>query len=167
MAPEEKLYTLLLKKKLTITTAESCTGGLIAGTLVNVPGISDVFREAYVTYASDAKKRLLGVRDETLARYSVYSEEVAAEMAGGAAELSHADLAVSSTGIAGPDGGSASFPVGLVCIGVWLRGKITTARYYFSGDRQEIRRQAVAEALTLLIRILEEEEHADHSGKQT
>lgn len=105
-SPEEKLVRLLAKKQMTITTAESCTGGLIAGTIVNVAGASDVLNEGYVTYSNEAKQRLVHVKAETLERFGAVSEETAREMAAGAAKAAGSDVAISATGIAGPGGGT-------------------------------------------------------------
>ena len=115
---EKKIERILKSRKLTVTTAESCTGGLIAGTLVNVPGISEVYKEGYITYSDEAKMKLLGVREETLAKYGAVSRQTAIEMAEGAARAAGADAAIAVTGIAGPDGGTEEKPVGLVYIGV-------------------------------------------------
>ena len=114
---EFEVAKLLEQKKLHVTTSESCTGGLIAGTLVNVPGISAWFGEGYVTYSNEAKVKLLGVSHETLATYGAVSAETAEEMAKGAANVADADASVAVTGIAGPDGGTVEKPVGLVYIG--------------------------------------------------
>ena len=146
---EENLVRILFERALKITTAESCTGGMIASTLVNVAGVSDVFEAGYVTYSEEAKMSLLGVRKETIEKYTVYSEEVAREMAQGAAEAAGADVAVSVTGIAGPDGGTPDFPVGLCYIGCYYNGETTVARYVFEGDRQQVRRKAADAAMEL------------------
>jgi len=151
---EENLVRILFERALKITTAESCTGGMIASTLVNVAGVSDVFEAGYVTYSEEAKISLLGVRKETIEKYTVYSEEVAREMAQGAAEAAGADVAVSVTGIAGPDGGTPDFPVGLCYIGCYYNGETTVARYVFEGDRQQVRRKAADAAMELAIKIL-------------
>lgn len=151
---EENLVRILFERALKITTAESCTGGMIASTLVNVAGVSDVFEAGYVTYSEEAKMSLLGVRKETIEKYTVYSEEVAREMAQGAAEATGADVAVSVTGIAGPDGGTPDFPVGLCYIGCYYNGETTVARYVFEGDRQQVRRKAADAAMELAIKIL-------------
>ena len=122
---EESVVELLAQKKMTVTTAESCTGGLIAGTLVNVAGASDVLNEGYVTYSNDAKERLVGVKHETLEEYGAVSEQTAREMAEGAAKAAGADAALSATGIAGPGGGTEEKPVGLVYIGCYVNGETT------------------------------------------
>ena len=122
---EEVVVDLLAERKLHVTTAESCTGGLIAGTLVNVAGASDVLNEGYVTYSNEAKERLIHVSHETLETYGAVSEQTAHEMAEGAAKAANADAALSATGIAGPGGGTEEKPVGLVYIGCYLNGKTT------------------------------------------
>ena len=102
----EELVGLLKEKKLLIATAESCTGGLVAGTLVNADGISEVFKESYITYSNEAKHKLLGVKEETLKMYGAVSRQTALEMAEGAAKAANADAAIVTTGIAGPGGGT-------------------------------------------------------------
>ena len=158
---EENLVRILFERALKITTAESCTGGMIASTLVNVAGVSDVFEAGYVTCSEEAKISLLGVRKETIEKYTVYSEEVAREMAQGAAEAAGADVAVSVTGIAGPDGGTEEKPVGLVYIGVSVRGQMYVEEHHFEGDRSEVRESTVQAALALLKKGLEETDGND------
>ena len=150
MGDEFDVARLLEQKKLHVTTAESCTGGLIAGALVNVPGISKWFGEGYVTYSNEAKERLLGVSHETLETYGAVSEQTAREMAEGAAKAADADVSVVSTGIAGPDGGTAEKPVGLVYIACNVKGNVTVKKYFFTGNRSKVRQSAVSSALTLL-----------------
>ena len=152
---EEKVVRLLKERGFTITTAESCTGGLIAATLVNVAGVSDVFCEAHVTYSNEAKQRLAGVRAETLERFGAVSEQTAYEMATGAALAAGADVGLSSTGIAGPDGGTVEKPVGLVYIGCSVRGKARVKKRLFCGSRAQIRAQTVEESLLLAAEMLE------------
>lgn len=154
MSLEEDLVRILYERELRITTAESCTGGMIASTLVNVAGVSDVFDAGYVTYSEDAKITQLGVKRETLEKFTVYSEQVACEMAEGAAKTAGADVALSVTGIAGPDGGTPDFPVGLCYIGCYFDGEVVVERYVFEGDRQSVRGQAVKAALELAFKIL-------------
>lgn len=154
---EEKAVGLLAAKKLTVTTAESCTGGLIAGTLVNVAGASDVLNEGYVTYSNEAKERLVNVRHETLEKYGAVSEQTAREMAEGAATAADADAALSATGIAGPGGGTKEKPVGLVYIGCYLKGKTTVKECRFEGNRMENRLHTVETALSMLIEALEQD----------
>ena len=98
---EKKITRILLHKKMTVTAAESCTGGLVAGTLVNADGISEVFKESYITYSNEAKHKLLGVKEETLKMYGAVSRQTALEMAEGAAKAANADAAIVTTGIAG------------------------------------------------------------------
>lgn len=153
---EFEVAELLAQKQLHVTTAESCTGGLIAGTLVNVPGISAWFGEGYVTYSNEAKEKLLGVSHETLGAYGAVSPQTAEEMAKGAARAADVDVAVSVTGIAGPDGGTAEKPVGLVYMGCICRGKLRVEKHMFDGDRAQVRAQSVQAALVLLKTMLVE-----------
>ena len=153
-SPEEQVVRLLKERNLTITAAESCTGGLIAGTLVNVAGASDVFGEAYVTYSNEAKQRLVGVRAETLEQFGAVSEETAYEMAAGAARAAGADVGLSSTGIAGPGGGTPEKPVGLVYIGCCVRGEVQVRRLNLHGNREQNRRDTVKAALGLAAEML-------------
>lgn len=154
---EESVVELLAQKKMTVTTAESCTGGLIAGTLVNVAGASDVLNEGYVTYSNEAKERLVGVKHETLEEYGAVSEQTAREMAEGAARAAKADAALSATGIAGPGGGTEEKPVGLVYIGCYVNGETTVKECRFEGSRMENRLHTVETALQLLLGQLSEE----------
>lgn len=147
---EKSIVDLLVANELTISTIESCTGGLVAGRLINVPGVSDVFKAGYITYSNKAKRKVAGVKKTTLHKYGAVSEQVATEMAKGAAAISKADVTVSVTGIAGPDGGSDEKPVGLVYIGCNVKGKITVEKFQFSGNRAKIRENAVAYAMILL-----------------
>ena len=119
---EKSVADLLLANGLTVTFAESCTGGLLSARLVNVPGISEVYKSSVVTYSNKAKRRLLGVKKSTLQKYGAVSEKAAEEMAKGAAAMYKADVAVAVTGIAGPDGGTEEKPVGLVCIACNVKG---------------------------------------------
>ncbi|MBB4658937.1 nicotinamide-nucleotide amidohydrolase family protein [Parvularcula dongshanensis] len=134
-----------------VTTAESCTGGLIAAALTEVPGSSAVFGTGLVTYANEAKTALLGVPEPMLAANGAVSEEVARAMAEGALSRTGADLGVAVTGIAGPSGGSAEKPVGLVWFGLAGLGPTITAQHVFGGDRSHVRAQARDEALRLLL----------------
>ena len=142
-----------------IVTAESCTGGLIAGTLTDVPGASAWFDRGFVTYSNEAKKAMLGVREETLTEFGAVSKETAEEMALGAVAHSGAGAAVSVTGIAGPGGGTAEKPVGTVCFGfvesVTGFPRCTTVVKHFDGDRASVRKQSVAFAIAELQRSLE------------
>lgn len=151
---EKSVVDLLLAANLTVTTAESCTGGMLASRLINVAGISEIYKSGYVTYSNKAKRRLLGVKKTTLVKYGAVSEKVAGEMARGAALFSKADVTVAVTGIAGPDGGTKEKPVGLVYIACQVCGKLTVKEYLFSGERTKIRESATACALTQLRRCL-------------
>ena len=141
---EEEVVKLLLERGWSITTAESCTGGLISAKLVNVSGASGVLNMSVVTYSEEAKQRLLGVKAETLE-----SAETAYEMAEGALKYASADVALSVTGIAGPGGGTREKPVGLVYIGCNVKGTIRVEKHIFSGDRLAVRESSVRKALEL------------------
>jgi nicotinamide-nucleotide amidase len=133
-------------------TAESCTGGWIAKCLTDIPGSSRWFERGYVTYSNAAKQQALGVRTEDLQAFGAVSAHAAEQMASGALAVSDADIAVAVTGIAGPDGGTAQKPVGLVWLAVGRRdGPVRAEEHHFSGDREAIRRAAVATALRLLL----------------
>jgi len=133
-----------------LATAESCTGGLIAAAVTHVAGSSDVFERGFVTYSNEAKAEALGVDPALIARHGAVSAEVACAMAAGALAHSRAELSVSVTGIAGPGGGSAEKPVGLVWFGVAHRGGVPRpVRMVFGGDRASIRAAAVSFALSL------------------
>ena len=139
-------------RSLKIAAAESCTGGLIAAGLTDVPGSSNVFDRGFITYSNEAKTELLGVPADLIAEHGAVSEPVARAMAEGALARSRADIAVAVTGIAGPGGGSAEKPVGLVFIGAVRRGEpAVVERHVFPGDRAEVRRATVLRALELLL----------------
>ena len=142
-----ELVETLKKEGMTITTAESCTGGLIAAAITDVPGSSEVFKRGFVTYCDEAKHEMLGVSEEVLATDTAVSERVASEMAEGAAKAAKADAAISVTGIAGPGGGSPDKPVGLVYIGIYVKGKKIVVKHVFEGTRAEGREQAVRSAI--------------------
>jgi len=147
---------LLIKNKLTISIAESCTGGLVSSTFINYPGISSVFVEGCVTYSNESKINRLGVNPNTLDIYGAVSEETAIEMVEGIAKNFNTNVAISTTGIAGPDGGSIKKPVGLVYIGIYINGNTTVKKYIFNGNREEIRIQATKNAINdLRLRLLE------------
>lgn len=147
---EDTVVDLLVANDLTITTVESCTGGLIAGRLINVPGVSEVYKSGEITYSNKAKRRILGVKKSTLQKYGAVSSQTVKEMCLGACFFNRADVAVAVSGIAGPDGGTEEKPVGLVYIGVNVCGQVTTAEYHLKGDREKVRNTAVAESLILL-----------------
>lgn len=147
---EQAVAELLKDRGLTVTFAESCTGGLLSGRMVNVPGVSDVYKAGFVTYSNKAKHELIGVRERTLRKYGAVSLQTAWEMAACAARAARADVAVSVTGIAGPDGGTPEKPVGLVYIGCSVKGDVSVKKYQFSGSRSKVRESTVAAALTFL-----------------
>ncbi|MEE1228974.1 MAG: CinA family protein [Lachnospiraceae bacterium] len=147
---EKKIARILIHRNLTVTTAESCTGGLVASTLINADGISEVYKEGYITYSEEAKEKLLGVKEETIDTYGVVSRETAYEMAEGAAKAAGAKCAIAVTGLAGPGGGTKEKPVGLVYIGCYVEGKTVVKHCFYGGDRRNIREQATREALEIL-----------------
>lgn len=147
---ESVIIGLLKDMKYTVTTAESCTGGLLAARLVNIPGVSEVFKQGAVTYSNKSKRKMLGVSKPSLKKYGAVSEEVAREMAKGGAATAKADVCVSVTGIAGPDGATEKKPVGLVYIACTVKGNITVKELRLSGSREKIRDYAVVNALVLL-----------------
>ena len=154
---EEELVEILTKKQYKITTAESCTGGLVAATIVNVSGASEVFQAGFVTYANEAKEKELGVKSETLQTYGAVSEKTAKEMAIGCAAHAKAQGGISTTGIAGPGGGTAEKPVGLVYIGCAVRSNVYVEKNVFSGDRQQVRRQAADRAIGFALECIKKE----------
>ena len=138
------------EKPLTISTAESCTGGMIASKLIEVPGISENFVEGIVSYSNEAKIKRLKVKKETLEKYGAVSEEVAREMLAGL----NTDIGISTTGIAGPGGGTKDKPVGLVYIGIKVKNEVRVFRRELKGDRNKIRQRAMMHALYNLLKIL-------------
>ncbi len=153
---EQWIVKELTKRHASITTAESCTGGLLSGRIINVNGASEVFNQSFVTYSDEAKHSLLGVRTETLKEKGAVSEETARQMAEGAAKAANAQIALSVTGIAGPGGGTKEKPVGLVYIGCCLYGKTVVEKHVFAGDRMAVRQASVEAALTLAQTCLKE-----------
>ena len=162
---DEKLYQLaervgaaLKAKGMMLATAESCTGGWISQAVTAVPGSSAWFERGFVTYTYISKREMLGVKPETLEAHGAVSEQTVREMTIGALERSHAQVAVSVSGTAGPSGGTPEKPVGTVCIGWGLKyaggGAVQTAVKHFDGDRDAVRRQAVAFALEQVLAIV-------------
>ena len=144
------LSDLLISKGLTISVAESCTGGSLSSSLTSISGASLYFNCGFITYSNQSKIDMLGVNPESIEMYGAVSEKVAHEMVAGAGQRSHSNLAISITGIAGPSGGSASKPVGMVCIGFFCDGSVTTTTQFFSGSRSDIVSQSVTFALVEL-----------------
>ena len=152
---EAVVASLLIKQNLSISVAESCSGGLLAGRLINYPGISKVFKEGFITYSNESKINTLGVDSKILSNYGAVSEEVAKQMAKGAADRAKSDVALSITGIAGPDGGTDEKPVGLVYIGLYLLGEVKVMKMDSWGSRDNVRRRSVSQALDMLRRELQ------------
>ena len=150
----QKLSEVLRARGLMMSAAESCTGGLVAAAMTDIAGSSAVFERGFVTYSNEAKQELLGVPEEIIVSHGAVSEECAQAMALGAVQNSHADIAVSLTGIAGPGGGNEGKPVGLVYIAVAYASEVKVARNIFDGDRTAVRRQSVETALSMLIEAL-------------
>ncbi len=151
---EEQVVKLLLEKQYTVTTAESCTGGLLAGTILNVSGASAVYNEGYITYSNEAKERLVRVKHETLEQFGAVSKQTAKEMAEGAAKVARANVGLSTTGIAGPSGGTPEKPVGLIFVACCVNGVTSVQECHFNGTREENRKKTVETALKLLLQNL-------------
>ena len=151
---EKKVVQMVTDLGMNISIAESCTGGMIASRLVDVPGVSSVLKEGVVTYSNEAKINRLGVKKETLEKYGAVSEETAREMVLGL----DSDIAIATTGIAGPDGGTQEKPVGLVYIGIRVKDKVYVERKIFNGSRNKVRERAVLQSLFSLIKILKKGE---------
>lgn len=151
---EEVLGKILIDNNITIATAESCTGGLLASRLINYPGISSVFKEGMITYSNESKMKRIKVKKDTLQKYGAVSSQTAAEMAEGIAKVTGSDIGISTTGIAGPDGGTKEKPVGLVYVGIYIKGAVKTKELHLVGDRQRIREHTVIRVLEWLRREL-------------
>ena len=151
-----RVIEIFRAKGLSLALAESCTGGMIAETITNVAGASDIFYGSAVTYVNSAKEHILGVAHETLEKHGAVSSECAEEMACGARRVYGADVAMSVTGIAGPGGGSEAKPVGTVWFGLATKDGAETFRRRFDGDRAAVRRQTVEEVLRRLAEAGEE-----------
>ena len=144
MRIENKVYEKLKERGFKVSTSESCTGGLLAGKIINVNGASNIIDMSFVTYSNEAKNELVNVSFETIDKYNVVSEEVAKEMAEGAARRAKCKVGLSTTGVAGPKGGTEKIPVGTVCFGIYIDGKTTTYRHVFKNiSRQYVRNAAV------------------------
>lgn len=156
MENAEKLVNLLIEKKLHITTAESCTGGMVASRIVDVANASKVFNVAYVTYANEAKEKYLNVDSKTIEKYGVASEEVTKQMALGALKEANADISIVTSGIAGPTEGTEYKPVGMVCFGVGIKDNVYTSTKYFGNiGRNKVRSMATEYIIDFAIKLIE------------
>ncbi len=151
----EILLNQCLEKKLTITTAESCTGGMIASSIVSISGSSTIFKSSVVTYSNDMKSKILNIPLKLIKENGAVSKIIAYNMASNVLNLMNADLSIAVTGIAGPSGGSKNKPVGLVYIGIGTKKNIITKEYLFIGNRLKIRQETTLEALKLSNNIIE------------
>jgi len=165
MKPELELKELLLQKRLKLSTAESCTGGLVAARIINVPGSSEYFMGGVVAYDNSIKMKVLNVSPETLLKFGAVSEETAREMVLGIKKLMNTECAISTTGIAGPTGETPEKPVGLTYIGISVGDRVEVFKFIFEDkDPDEVarrnnrRRKAAKKALKLLVQMLKEEE---------
>lgn len=153
LAIEDVVCKYLMDNNLTVSTVESCTGGMLSSRIINISGISKCFKSGYVTYSNESKIQL-GVSEDTLQKYGAVSEQTAIEMATACAKKSGSDIAISTTGVAGPDGGSEEKPVGLVYIGLYINGQTYCKKLNIVGNRQRIRRIATSNALDFVRRTL-------------
>ncbi|MBQ7096789.1 MAG: CinA family protein [Clostridia bacterium] len=151
---EALLVELLVKEKMKLATAESCTGGLIAQKITSVPGASECFDCGVVTYSNEQKSKLLGVSEKTLEKYGAVSMQTALEMCKGVKELANADFGISVTGIAGPGGGTEEKPVGTVWIGICGKNIHRAERFLFDGDRNQVRESTANTALNMVMEII-------------
>lgn len=151
MSLEARVGEVLRSKRLTLALAESCTGGLIASMITDIPGSSDYFLASLVTYDNRSKAALLGVGERTLAEHGAVSEEVAREMASGARRATGADVGLSVTGIAGPGGATPTKPVGLVHFALDVEGEVSADKVVFPGDRWAVKRAAAEHALGMVL----------------
>lgn len=156
MRLEKKIGRQLAKHSLSLCTAESCTGGLVAGRITNVSGASGCFEGGFITYSNAAKSRIIGVPKELIEKYGAVSDETARAMAEGARKRLFTDMSVAVTGIAGPTGGTPDKPVGTVYIAVARDGKTSVRKFMFTGTRYGIRRQTTEEALKFMLDEMED-----------
>lgn len=155
MKLEDKAYKKLVDLGYKVATSESCTGGLLAGKLINVSGASNIIDMSFVTYSNEAKEELVFVNKETIEKYNVVSEEVAREMAIGAKKRANCEVGLSTTGLAGPNGGSKELPVGTVCFGIAIKDKVYTYKHVFKNlSRQYIRKASVNFILRKVLEVL-------------
>ncbi|MDR1371453.1 MAG: CinA family protein [Dysgonamonadaceae bacterium] len=156
MSPEIKLAQILLKKKLTLGTAESCTGGRMAGLITSVPGSSAYFNGGIVSYSNEIKHSLLGVSQSDLDSYGAVSEQVVVQMSKGARQALKSDCAIATSGIAGPDGGTPDKPVGTVWIAVSYKETTAARRFQFSGNREENMLSSANSGINMLLDLVSE-----------
>lgn len=148
----QELVSLLQKKKLHISCAESCTGGMLASSIVEIPAASSIFDMSFVTYADEAKVQLLDVQQSTIDQYGVVSEEVAGEMACGCAEKAKSEIGVGISGIAGPTGATKTKPIGMVCFGFYIQGRLLTSTKQFGNiGRTNVRTESVRYVIDFLL----------------
>lgn len=152
----ELIASYLIKNNITLSTAESCTGGLLSSKITSKAGISQIFLGGVVSYSNASKENILKVNKKSLMEYGAVSKEVAKEMAIGCSRLFKTDIAISITGIAGPSGGTLDKPVGLVYIGIKYRDEILTTKCNFKGSRDSIRESTVQKVMELLANLIEE-----------
>jgi len=155
MKLEKKIGKILQERSLTLGLAESCTGGLVASRITDVPGSSAYFTAGLVTYSNKAKTKFLSVPDGVIARHGAVSNIVAERMAKGVRAAAGVDVGLSITGIAGPAGGSPEKPVGTVFMALATRKEVFVRKFHFSGNRREVRKRSSEEALTILLDYLE------------
>ena len=152
---EQRLLSLLTKYNLSVATAESCTGGLVASCLCDISGISNHFEEGYITYSENAKIKNLEVSADTIAEYGVVSQETASEMSQGAAKRANTNCAIATTGVAGPTGGTKETPVGTVCFACTVNEYTYVETMLFEGNRNMVRTQAAIYAIEMLCDYIE------------
>lgn len=155
MLPEEELGTLLRSRGLTLAIAESCTGGLVSDRVTDIPGSSDYFLAGLITYSDHSKRRFLNVRETSLMEYGAVSDQVAQEMAQGVRRTVGSDIGISTTGIAGPGGGTEEKPVGLVYLAVSDTNQTRSYKENFSGTRSVVKKAAAERAIEMTIEFLE------------
>ena len=151
----EKLGKALVQRNLTLSTAESCTGGLLGHLITNVPGASRYYLGGVISYSNEIKTSILGVSESTIERFGAVSRECAVEMASGVRQIFGADIGVATTGIAGPGGGTPEKPVGLVYIAIASTHDTETHKFLFKGTRVEIKTQIASKAIALLLEFLQ------------
>ena len=150
----KNLYLNCINKNLTITTAESCTGGMISSAIVHINGSSKMYKSSFIVYSNDMKSKLLNISNDLIIKNGAVSEIIAFNMAKNALKLLKANLSIAVTGIAGPTGGTTDKPVGLVWIGIGTKEKIVTNKYQFNGNRLEIRQKTTYESLKLANKVI-------------